>query len=82
MSEHAVFGNPLPDQVTAIRYLAWTEATRGGKVHYLDDTSHRAYIELCRKESLIPPRYNMDSTLTAKVTPEGPNQFTFELTSK
>lgn len=34
------------------------------------------------KESLILPRYNLDSTLTAKVTPEGPNQFTFELTSK
>lgn len=34
------------------------------------------------KESLLPPRYNTDSTLTAKVTPEGPNQFTFELTSK
>lgn len=34
------------------------------------------------KESLIPARYNTDSTLTAKVTPEGPNQFTFELTSK
>ena len=43
------------DQVTAIRYLSWSDATRGGKVHYLDDTSHRAYIELCRKESLIPP---------------------------
>lgn len=34
------------------------------------------------KESLIPARYNTDSTLAAKVTPEGPNKFTFELTSK
>ena len=29
----------------------------------------------------IPARYNAESTLTAEVTPEGPNQFTFELTS-
>ena len=34
------------------------------------------------RESLIPDRYNMESTLTANVTPEGPNQFKFELTSK
>ena len=34
------------------------------------------------KESLIPSRYNTESTLTAKVTPEGPNTFTFDLTSK
>ncbi len=34
------------------------------------------------KENLIPPRYNSETTLTAKVTPEGPNQFSFELTSK
>jgi hypothetical protein len=34
------------------------------------------------RESLIPNRYNLESTLTAKVTPEGPNQFAFELSSK
>ena len=34
------------------------------------------------KENLIPARYNMDSKLSAKVTPGGPNQFAFELTSK
>jgi phosphoglucomutase len=45
----------LVDQVTVIRNLPWVDATRGGKVHYLDDAPHRAYIELCRKESLIPP---------------------------
>jgi len=34
------------------------------------------------KENLIPNRYNLESNLTAKVTPNGPNQFTFELTKK
>ncbi len=34
------------------------------------------------QESLIPPRYNTASTLTAKVTAGGANQFTFEVTSE
>jgi hypothetical protein len=34
------------------------------------------------KESLIPARYNLESTLTATVTPDGPNRFQFELTTK
>jgi hypothetical protein len=34
------------------------------------------------KESLIPARYNLESTLTATVTPDGPNRFPFELTTK
>jgi phosphoglucomutase/phosphomannomutase len=45
----------LVDQVTTIKHLAWTDAVRTGKVHFLDDTPHRAYIDLCRKQSLIPP---------------------------
>ena len=43
------------DQVTTIKQLSWAEAVRGGKVHFLDRTAHDAYIELCRKESLVPP---------------------------
>ena len=43
------------DQVVTIKTLAWADAVRSGKVHYLEDAPHRAYIELCRKESLIPP---------------------------
>ncbi len=47
----------LVDQVTVIKTLPWQEAVRGGKVHFLDDSSHQAYIELCRKQSLLtPPR--------------------------
>ena len=45
----------LVDQVTHIKFLPWPEAVRSGRVHFLDDTLHRAYVELCRKQSLIPP---------------------------
>lgn len=34
-----------------------------------------------RQKNLIPPKYNVESELTAKVTREGPNQFSFELSS-
>ena len=43
------------DRVTAIKELPWADAVRGGKVHFLDDAPHRAYIDLCRKQSLVPP---------------------------
>jgi phosphoglucomutase/phosphomannomutase len=45
----------LVDQVTTIKTLPWSEAQRTGRVHWLDDTPHQAYIELCRRQSLIPP---------------------------
>lgn len=34
------------------------------------------------KQNLVPPRYSSESTLTAKVTGEGPNQFAFDIKSK
>jgi hypothetical protein len=34
------------------------------------------------KQNIVPPRYSSESTLTAKVTSEGPNQFAFEIQSK
>ncbi len=43
------------DQVATIRHLPWVDAVRSGKVHFLNEAPHRAYIELCRKQSLIPP---------------------------
>jgi phosphoglucomutase/phosphomannomutase len=47
----------LVDQVTAIKLLPWKEAVRTAKVHFLDDSVHRAYVDLCRKQSLVrPPR--------------------------
>jgi hypothetical protein len=31
------------------------------------------------QENYLPARYHLESELTAEVTPEGPNRFTFEL---
>ena len=43
------------DQVTHVRFLPYADAVAQKKVRFLADDSHAAYIELCRKESLIPP---------------------------
>ncbi len=49
----------LVEQVKNIKRLAWEEATRSGKIHWLDDATHKAYIELCARESLISsPRFD------------------------
>ncbi len=45
----------LVDQVVTIKSISWPEAMRSGKVHFLDETPHRAYLDVCRKQSLIPP---------------------------
>lgn len=49
----------LVDQVTLIKELSWAEAVRSGKIHFLDDAPHKAYIDLCVKQGLIaPPRFD------------------------
>jgi phosphoglucomutase/phosphomannomutase len=45
----------LVDQVREIKELAWPDAQRSGKIHFLDAAPHKAYIELIRKQSLVPP---------------------------
>ncbi|HEY7157767.1 MAG TPA: phospho-sugar mutase [Gemmataceae bacterium] len=45
----------LVDQVGAIKSLPWPETQRSGRLHWLDETPHRAYIDLCRKQGLVPP---------------------------
>jgi phosphoglucomutase/phosphomannomutase len=45
----------LVSQVPAVKALPWPEALRSGRVHLLDEGPHKAYIELCRKQSLVPP---------------------------
>src|SRR5207237_468919 len=45
----------LVDQVTTIKSLPFAEALRAGKVKLLDETPHLGYIELCCKQSLVPP---------------------------
>jgi len=53
----------LVDQVTHIKTTPWSEAARSGRVHFLDMAPHRAYIDLCRKQSLTPPPRNEDFTI-------------------
>ncbi len=49
----------LVDQVKVIRELPWNEAVRSGKVHFLEDAPHHAYIEMVKKESLVKaPRFD------------------------
>jgi phosphoglucomutase len=49
----------LVDQVATIRTLSWGEALRTARVHLLDDVPHKAYIDLCRRQSLVsPPRFD------------------------
>src|SRR5215470_6864515 len=45
----------LVDQVTIIKQLSWADAVRSGKVHFLDNGPHQAYLDLLRKQSLVPP---------------------------
>jgi phosphoglucomutase/phosphomannomutase len=45
----------LVDQVRTIRSMPFADAVRSSKVHLLDDEPHRAYLELCQRQSLIPP---------------------------
>jgi phosphoglucomutase/phosphomannomutase len=62
-------GQPIPpdDQIMAdlaaqaavARSLPWDEAVRSGKIRFLDDGPHRAYIELSRRQSVVrPPRFD------------------------
>ncbi len=51
----------LVDQVMHIKALPWAEAARSGRVHFLDEAPHRAYIDLCRKQSVAAqPRRDED----------------------
>jgi phosphoglucomutase/phosphomannomutase len=45
----------LVDQVTTIKTMPFNEAVRAGKVQFLDDTSHAAYIDLCKRQALVSP---------------------------
>jgi phosphoglucomutase/phosphomannomutase len=45
----------LVEQAVEIRRLPWPDALRSGRVKLLDESPHRAYIELCRRQSLAAP---------------------------
>ena len=49
----------LVDEVKQIKSIPWLDAVRGGKIHFLDDATHKAYVELCRRQSVTtPPRFD------------------------
>ena len=43
------------DQVKQVRTVNYDDAVRQGKVQFLQDAPHIAYINVCKKQSLIPP---------------------------
>ena len=43
------------EQVTHVKSLPWADAVKSGKVAFLDEAPHRAYIDLCRRQSFVPP---------------------------
>lgn len=60
-------GQPVPpddqimsdfvDQVVDIRAIPWADAVRSGKVIFLEESTHKAYIDLCKRQSITdPPR--------------------------
>jgi phosphoglucomutase/phosphomannomutase len=45
----------LVDQVTNIKALPFADAVRAGKVQFLDELSHIAYIDLCKRQAIVSP---------------------------
>lgn len=43
------------DRAASIKFTPFADAVKGGKVHFLNDAPHKAYIELCRKQAIVPP---------------------------
>jgi phosphoglucomutase/phosphomannomutase len=43
----------LVDQVVTIKRLAWADAVRSGRVHFLDEAPHQAYVDLIRHQALV-----------------------------
>jgi len=64
----------MVDRVTDIRSLPWSAAVKTGLVHFLEANSHEAYIELCRKQSLIAPP-KMDELRVVYTPLHGVGQF-------
>ncbi|AMV26493.1 Phosphoglucomutase [Gemmata sp. SH-PL17] len=43
----------MVEEVSVIKHIPFADALRAGKVQLLDDAPHRAFIELCRHESVL-----------------------------
>src|SRR5688500_6328967 len=48
----------MVEAVAAIRHVPFADAARARRVEFLDDAPHRAFIDLCRRESLMPAPKN------------------------
>lgn len=48
------------EQVTNIKAMPWADTLRSGKIHFLDESAHKAYIDLCRKQSVTKPPMHGD----------------------
>ncbi len=44
----------LVEQVSAVKAMPFADAVRAGRVHFLDDSAHASYVDLCRRQSLVP----------------------------
>jgi phosphoglucomutase/phosphomannomutase len=53
----------LVEQVTTIRSLPWSEAQRSGKIHWLDEGPHHAYLDLVCRQALLDPAKPGELTL-------------------
>tara|TARA_R110002167_G_scaffold364570_1_gene586615 strand:+ start:2362 stop:2775 length:414 start_codon:yes stop_codon:yes gene_type:complete len=76
----ASFGSTDEEGKFKLRYNATTDGVIPGKqvvrVSKLSGTNEEP------GEEILPGKYNTESTLTAEVTKEGPNDFPFDLKSK
>ncbi len=43
----------MVEQVLTIKHIPFNDAVRSGKVQFLDEAPHRAFIEMCRHESVL-----------------------------
>lgn len=48
----------MVEAVAVIRHIPFLDAVNARKVEFLNDSPHRAFIELCRRESVLPPPKN------------------------
>jgi phosphoglucomutase/phosphomannomutase len=44
----------LVEQVSAVKVVPFADAVRTGRIHFLDEAPHAAYIDLCRRQSVAP----------------------------
>src|SRR5215213_7489833 len=48
----------MVETVAVIRHIPFADAVGARRVEFLDDSPHRAFVELCRRESVIPAPKN------------------------